>query len=681
LGDSYRPTSDMQIQYGVRVDGNRFRTPPEANTSLAAALGLDNTALPSRIYVSPRIGFSWTYGQSEQLAIGSGFARTPRAVVRGGVGYFQNTPSAQIASGALFNTGRSNGSQQVICVGSAVPVPNWVAYLNDSSLIPSACADGATTSGFGSASPSVTLFDADFAAQRSLRSNLNWSGALAQRLGATVDVTLSRNRQQPGVFDANFVGAAQFTLDDEGGRPVFAPASTIVPSTGSIAPGQSRFTPAFGSVLVQRSDLAGVSRQVSVSLQPLSFSSRYSWSLTYVNASVTDEVFGFASTAGDPRLVDRSRSAMDSRHQLQYSVAWNFFDWVPVSFSGSVRSGRPYTPLVGGDVNGDGFNNDRAFVSQAALTALASEGARQCLESQTGAVAGRNSCQGPRTTTSNLTIAFNAMKFRLPQRVNLSLFVNNAFGAADLLVHGENDRRGWGQAAMPDQTLLFVRGFDATTNRFRYEINPRFGATDPNRTINRNPVVVTAQVKLDVGYTRERQLLTQSLDRGRSRAGAKTTEQDMRSMGVALLPPNPIAMILGQSDSLRLTRIQADSLATLNRKYAIAYESIWLPVGKYLSSLPAEYDSRLAYQRYRTARQSSIDMLAGLAPVVRALLTPEQIRKLPTQVTTSLDTRYLASIRSSTAGGAAVGVMGMLAQMGWTGGTVDPNASAVFIHR
>ena len=48
---------------------------------------------------------------------------------------------------------------------------------------------------------------------------------------------------------------------------------------------------------------------------------------------------------------------------------------------------------------------------------------------------------------------------------------------------------------------------------------------------------------------------------------------------------------------------------------------------------------------------------------------------------TSLDRRYLAAIRSSTAGGANLGALGLLAQIGWAGGTIDPSSAAVMIHR
>ena len=697
LGDAFRVTPNFQLQYGLRLDGNRFLASPAENGVVRSAFGVSNDALPNRLYLSPRMGFSWTYGEAAQLAIGEGFARGPRAVVRGGVGVFQNTPNAQIVGSAISNTGLPSAVAQLACVGSAAPRADWEAYRLNPASIPTQCADGSNGSVFSSAVPDVSLFDSRYHAQRSVRSNVNWSGAvLGNRFLAGIDATYSLNLNQAGVANLNFDPSVRFRLPSEASRPMFARASSIVSSTGAVAPTDARLDARFGNVLEQRSDLSSRNRQIALTLQPIVFSSRFSWNVAYVYSNTRDVVRGFSSTDADPRDLSWGRAALDSRHQVTYSVSYNFFDWVPVGLSGSFRSGRPFTPIVSSDINGDGFRNDRAFVFDpttvgsndptlaAGMRELLTSGsgaARACLTSQLGHIAARGSCQDPWSSTSNMTIGFNPVKFRLPQRLNFSLYVNNALGAADLLAHGEKNRRGWGQAISPDATLLFVRGFDPATQRFRYEVNPRFGSTNPRETVNRNPVVVTAQFRLDVGFTRERQLLTQSLDRGRTRGGTRSTDQDIRGMSGTLIPQNAMSLIMRQADSLKLTRKQADSISVLNRVYVIAYDSIWTPVAKYLAGLPDQYDRAAAYDRYRRAREETIDVLMRLAPAVRGLLTADQLRLLPSTAMTSLDRRYLAAVRSSTAGGANMGALGLLAQMGWSGGTIDPSATAVMIHR
>jgi len=672
LGDAYRHSRDLQIQYGVRLDANRFTTAPAFNAEVERQFGARNDHLPNRVYVSPRVGFSWTYGQAAQIGAFEGAFRGPRAVVRGGFGVFQNTPGVQSVGQAIDNTGLPSAIQQLVCVGEATPIPDWERYLENVAAIPSRCADGSAGTVFASDAPNVTLFENAFQAPRSLRGNLQWSGpVLDNRFMVTVDATYSRNQHQQSLVDLNFAPTSRFSLADEGNRPVYTNASSIVPATGQVASRDSRVSNAFMRVNELRSDLASESRQLRLGLSPMRFSTKFSWNLSYVYSNVREQVRGFTgTTTGNPFDVEWTRSGFDSRHQIQYSLGYNFFDAVRVNWFGSFRSGNPYTPLVAGDVNGDGWANDRAFIFDPArasgdpsvasairtLLATGSKGARECLAAQLGSVAARNSCQGPWSQTANLSISFNPTKVRLPQRASLSLNVSNPLGAADMLLHGTNNLRGWGQMPSIDNALLYVRGFDPVARRYTYDVNERFGSTRVQNSAFRMPVALTAMLRFDVGPARERQLLTQQLDRGRRTRGTKAPEPMLRAMyaGGGIL--NPMATILRQQDSLQLSAVQADSIASMNRRYTIKLDSIWAPLTKEFANLPDNYDHDEIYERYRSARESSVDLLRSVAPTVKELLTPEQRRKLPAAVASHLEPRYLAQIRSGTSGFGGSGV-------------------------
>jgi len=684
LGDSYRATPRLQVQYGVRVDGNAFGTRPKANGQIQELFGVRNDEVPNGVYVSPRVGFSWSYGQAAQVGAFEGAFRGPRATVRGGIGIFQGTPGAQIIGSALDNTGLPTGVQLVNCSGLAVPNAQWAQYLAGQGAIPAECADGTTGTVFASSVPNVSLFTKDFHAPRSVRSNLQWSGPVARnRFNATLEGTYSLNLNQQGFVDLNFLPTQRFSLGDEAGRPVYVLPTSIDPATGAIAARDARVSTFYNRVTEQRSDLRSESRQMRVSLSPLSFNSRYNWSLSYVYSNVRERVRGFGNnTAGDPRGVEWARSNFDSRHQVQYSLYWNAADLVRISWFGNVRAGTPFTPLVAGDINGDGYSNDRAYIfdprtapdaalgaSMQTLLATASSRVRDCLSGQLGSVAARNSCQGPVTHTANLSISFNPIKVRMPQRATLSFNVSNPLGAADLLLHSDDNLKGWGQNPMPDATLLAVRGFDRATGRYRYDVNRRFGATNPQFSAFRTPVTVTAMLRFDVGPTRERQTLTQQLNLGRRQDGQKLNEQIIKAIYGSGGFINPLANILRQTDTLQLTVPQADSLATLNRWYLIRADSIWTPISKQLAALPDHYDSDKAYGMYRQGRRATVDLLQRVAKDVRGLLTAEQRRKLPTLVASYLDSRYLASIRSGTAGsGGGAGFAGGPMMMGGGGG-------------
>ncbi len=667
LGDAWRPVNDVQIQYGVRVDGNQFLQGPNENPLVQQAFGLNNADVPNRLYVSPRLGFSWTYGTDAQVALIPGMVRAPRAVVRGGIGIFQNTPRTQLIGGAIDNTGLATGLQQLTCLGAAAPSPNWSDYLVDRGNIPIACADGTSGTVFANSNPNVTLFDRNFVAQRSLRSNLQWAGAiLNNRFRSSVDFTYSRNLGQSGSFDINFPGQQQFTLANEGGRPVFVSPSSIVPTTGQTAWREARVVDDFGRVSLQRSNLTSESKQLTVSLNPLAFNSKFMWGLSYVLSDVRDQFYGFQSTVGDPTQREWARGNF-SRHQIQYNLSREFFERVTIRWFGNIRSGTPYTPLISGDVNGDSYGNDRAFVfdpaavadpqlssGMTALLANATGQARECLQSQLGALAGRNSCIGPWTTSANLSVSLNSVRLGLPQRANITLQISNPLGGFDRLINGQDNLKGWGQTIIPEQQLLYVRGFDPQTSSYKYEVNERFGSTRPSQTTFRQPVAMTALVSFDIGPTRERQQLLQQLDRGRTRPGNKPSLQQLRGTVSAGLI-NPMQQILVQADSLKLTRKQADSLATLNRWYVLSSDKVWGPIARELADLPDRYNHDQAFSKYRRGREQSVDMLLKVVPEIKGLLTPEQYRMLPAQLAAFMDARTLRALRSGTAGGGGGG--------------------------
>jgi hypothetical protein len=672
IGDSYRRTSNLQIQYGLRFDANRFNTTPTYNSDVEQVFRARNDVTPNKLYVSPRIGFSWTYGTAQQIAAFEGAVRNPRAVVRGGIGVFQSTPNANLIGNAVDNTGLTSAVQQLSCVGSAVPIPDWGTYASDPSAVPTQCADGSLGTVFASNVPNVNLFAKDFQSPRSIRSNLNWSGPiLGNRLAANWDITYSVNLNQSSNYDLNFQPTQRFALTDEAGRPVYVQPGSIVPATGAIASRDARVSQAYNRVQELRSDLRSETKQLRVGISPQTFSQRYNWSINYTLADVREQFRGFQSTTGNPRDIGWSRSGGESRHQITYNLFYNFFDAVRVNWFGQVRSGTPFTPGIAGDVNGDGYSNDRAFIYDPATTAdpaLAAAmknlidnstgSARECLVAQLGKLAERNSCRGPWTTSANLNISFNPLKVRLPQRATLSFSVSNPLGAADLLLHGQSKLHGWGQTTFADPTLMYVRGFDSTAQRFRYEVNPRFGSSNPQFNAFRAPVTLTMQVRVDVGPSRERQQLTQMLDRGRKQPGQKIPEQALRAQYGSGGLLNPMAQLLRSMDTLGLVGWQADSIATMNRRYTIRLDSIWSPVARYLAALPEHYDQGEAYDRYTTARKATVDMLMAYAPAINHVLTAEQKRKLPSLVASYLDTRYLAGIRSGTVGGGAGGAFG-----------------------
>ncbi|HYW30385.1 MAG TPA: hypothetical protein VE869_02680, partial [Gemmatimonas sp.] len=656
----WRRSPGLQLSPSLRVEKNYFGDSPTFNPAVQQLFGRRNDFVPRNLGISPRIGFTWTRGASQEIAFFEGAALRPRTVIQGGTGLFINATSAGTISGPLTNTGLPSSAQQLLCTGDATPVPNWRAYATNPGSVPDRCADGSSGTIFSNSAPNVSLVSRDFVPQRSIRSDLSWARPILDgRFQTSVRGSHSINLNQQQTVDINFVPEVRFALASEGGRPVFVAPTSIAPATGAIASRDARVTQQFSRVSELRSDLRSQSMQASISLSPIQRTpARFGWSATYTYLAVQEQFTGFNSnTAGSPLLVETARNS-NGPHQINYTLRYNFFDYVRVTWSGNLRSGSRYTPIVGGDVNGDGSANDRAFVfdpANAGDPALAagmrqlidnsSGAARSCLLRQLGNIAARNSCTAPWTNTGSINISLDRAKFHMPQRAQVDLSLSNPLGAADLAFNGSGNLRGWGQSPFPDQSLMYVRGFDPASNRYKYEVNQRFGATRPQLLTLRSPVSVTLNVRYDIGRTRERQSLVQQLDFGRAQAGSRIPEAQLRSSG-SFSVTNPMSTILRSQDSLRLTAMQADSIASMNRRYTYRSDSIWTGAARYLAALPAKYDPDQANDRYMRARRAQIDLLIDAVKAIRELLTPAQIRKLPSFITVSLDPRYLESIRN-----------------------------------
>ncbi|HEU4787245.1 MAG TPA: carboxypeptidase-like regulatory domain-containing protein, partial [Gemmatimonadaceae bacterium] len=594
VGDAWRPSSKVQVQYGVRADGNRFLFKPSFNAALRDTLGIRNDVAPNRINFSPRVGVQWTYGTAPTIAFVPGAARPPLAVVHAVAGIYQNVGPANLLSEAVSQTGLPTSTRTISCIGPAAPLPDWGSYTANPTSAPNACNDGGTGSIFSNAAPSVFAFDRRFAQPRSFRAASDWSSpVLDNRFVLGLQGVFSWNMNQPGIVDVNLDATRGFALPNEQGRPVFVDPSSIVPTTGTVAISDSRRAAAFRNVAINRSDLHSATRQFVVKVVPVTANKYRHWDFSYSLLDVRDQFYGFSgagNTAGNPFDRQWGPHAAEGKHQ--FTLNWNSIpiaDLVYVTIGTTVRSGALFTPMIAGDVNGDGYLNDRAFIFNPATTAdtslaasmrsLIANGApaaRACLAKQLGHLADRATCQAPWVTTANLRLNLNPQKMRLPKRANISINFTNPLAIADLIAHGSNGTRGWGQDIPPDQNLLFVRGFDPATRRFKYSVNDRFGSTRPQQSASRSAAFVSINVNYDIGFTRERQMLTQRLDAGRGRPGTKATAQALKAFGTSSIP-NPMAMIMQQSDSLELTRKQADSLATLSTKFSRLADSVWTP--------------------------------------------------------------------------------------------------------
>jgi len=515
----------FQLTYGVRLDGASFGDLPAYNPAVDSAFGLRTDRLPSEWHVSPRAGFTWTIGGSNfgpggAGGFGGGFFQPASWVIRGGVGEFRNQPPTALVAQARAATGLGQSQSQVTCIGSAVPLPDWGAYYGSADSIPSGClgGSGGPQSGGLTGAPTVTVLAPGFETPRAWRASLGVERRLNQLLRFNVDASVAAGVQQTGYTDLNLNSTPKFTLANEGNRPVYVPATTIAPATGAPSFIASRLDTAFSSVVEAFSGLKTTSEQVTASLGGI-VGPAVVFQLSYTWQRSRDQTTGVrGTTAGDPDVIEWGRSDYERRHQLVLTITYPFSTALEITSVGRLTSGQPFTPMVGGDVNGDGQRNDRAFIfapndttavaqGMSRLLATASPSVRSCLMSQIGQIAGRNSCTGPWQGSLDFQLNWRPAFWGLNHRLQISVVTFNFLRGLDELLHGVNGAEGWGLQTRPDGTLLYVTGFNPATNSYSYQVNERFGATYGSATAYRPPFQIGIQARLTIGPDRVRQAL------------------------------------------------------------------------------------------------------------------------------------------------------------------------------
>jgi hypothetical protein len=572
--------------FGTRIEGSEFNGAPARNVAVDSAFGRRTDIIPRDGAVLPRIGFSWSKAQPEGSGGGNPFGNGA-LTFRGGIGRFRDAPNTQLFSGAQTATGLAEGESQIFCVGTGVPTPTWNTYFSNPATIPTQCAPGGPPVS-RTAARNVTTFDSDYSNPRSWRASLGASKRIFGRFSMNVDFSTARGEAQTGYRDLNLNTTPQFTLAAEGNRPVFVPASGIVTTTGAVQTQLSRIDTRFGSVYDINSRNSSRQWQGTVGLN--GFTSRgaiVNASYTYADARDQTSSFGFggagggfafATTGANPNIAEWAPSSLNRRHNVIFTLTHPLSSSFEVTAIGRMTSGGPFTPLVGADINGDGARNDRAFIFNPATVAdpivaagmsqlLGSSGnsARRCLQSQLGTVASRNSCSGPWQPGFDLQLNWRPTAFKLDRRLTFSLVTANLIGGIDQALHGSNNLRGWGSFTQADNTLLFVRGFDAATNRYRYEVNERFGAVRGNQTGIRLPFQVGFNIRYTLGPDQTRDRLRAVFGAGQN---GRLTGAGIAA-GVGRFFPNVAQQIIDARDSVgfsdeQLARLQllADSIKT-----------------------------------------------------------------------------------------------------------------------
>jgi len=711
VGDAWRISRAFQMVYGLRAEGTRFDGRPTYNPDIYTLFGRRTDDFPSETHLSPRLGFTWTSGlppvvprdttnrtgQAGTTDTGAGaapgagfpggggrggfggggggrggggggggggpnlFQGLSTTVIRGGFGEFRGKAPTGLFTNALDATGLPGAESQLVCIGSATPIPDWSGMINNPGAIPNQCVGG--NNGLSALSgnlPNVTTFAPDFEAPRAWRGSLGVQRRILQRYTVNVDATYARGTNYYGVTDLNLNTAApQFTLSNEANRPVYVSPSAIVPTSGVLNSLNSRVQSAYGDVYSVNSNLGSEAKQITAAINgftpqginmSLSYTYQRSRDQSTATGSSAGQLFRSPTTAGNPNITPWATSDNERRHNIQATATWPVHPSVELTAVFSYTSGQPYTPLVGGDINGDGSTNDRAFIYNPAATAdtglangmhrllaTAPDRIRSCLESQLGTIAGRNTCTSAWYPNVSLQINYRPDRFGLNRNLMISFALNNPIAGADLLLHGQNNLEGWGQPARINSQLLYVTGFNQQTNNFIYSVNEKFGDQRSNQLIITNPfrVQLTARYTIGPDYARQAQLAAQTAARARAGAnGAPVDTMQQYTRMVQRYVPNIFRTILQRQDTLHLdlTASQITLLTVLGDSLVHQIDTLGIKVAAKMASMGHNADPAAVQVQMRGIFGDAQELGARSIAQAQIILTKEQWAKLPDQV-------------------------------------------------
>jgi Carboxypeptidase regulatory-like domain len=393
LQDRWVVAPGAEWVFGFRMDWERLgRNALVRNADLFALTGiLTDSVNATALKLSPRAGFNWDVGNKH------------RWVVSADGGLYQGS----INSGALAEAVAEAAGGRELRAGTGT-LGSWPA-VPDSVVAPP---QGAL----------VSVLPMGFTAPRSTKAAFGVTGALGG--GTALHLAGSYRHTQFLVRrrDLNRVPGAAGR--DQYGRPIYG---TLEQHGSALfaTPGSGRRFDEYS--IVSALDQDGVSDYIGVTARlERRVGRRLLLSLGYTYSQTKDNLPGLAlgpdaqlspfPDSLNGRQWEDGVSDFDVPHRLVFGAELGFSAFRLAGFYG-FRSGRPFTPGFrdGVDANGDGsWRNDPAYVDDnvAGVTDLFTNW--DCLRTQVGAFAARNSCRGPTQQTLDLRLVIGPFHVGYP---------------------------------------------------------------------------------------------------------------------------------------------------------------------------------------------------------------------------------------------------------------------------
>jgi hypothetical protein len=618
VNDLWRITPRLQLSTGARID---FQQLQRDNVSLAIRNRL--------LEVSPRLGLTWAFAAPNESP---GFVTTnllrrqtiPPGTLRIGVGLFS---ADYTAADAVEPSGRRALDRSISCrlAGGRDGLADASVDALTAARLEAACISGARARVLSGTSD----LDRNFDPTRALRSTIGMTNRF-RAFDVNLDAILTRTLRQPRVFDLavperpyGYVGVDQ--------RPFFGILDSIDSPSGQLRTGRTVGTDNVSRAVKLASDLSSESQRYVVSVSTRNDGSRrwptkvgYAWS-----RAVSEQGGWDGSTAGSPWIVERASSATERRHQIQVDVA-HTFGRIDVALWLRTSSGVPFSPLIAGDVNGDGRgSNDRFGVADIAdfrnfvtldfIGAGSPRFARTCL-TRVASSPHANICRGPWSVRSAFTAKFDfGSRDHFPQ-AHVQLSVENPLSLA-----GRRMREASGLASI-DPFVAQVRGFDRVTQRFILATNPNFGRRLALPGAASGSALFTVSVQLPLSPP----IRAQQVDRWFLRRGLGSAALPVDSMAALLSRnvPDIIGGVLELEEELGLASEQRVAIMQIRDSLRAALSDSWFRFATQMHTESRSLTRVELMQRVQGATDAAWELSRLSARALAPLLSSLQVSML-----------------------------------------------------
>ncbi len=361
----------FSIQAGVRWDATLFLTRPDRNPLLENTLGQSTNVIARDLNnIQPRLQLAYDF-KGDQTS-----------VLKFGLGAF----SANIVHWAQLSNMQQTGTRltDIVATGPNVPRPDFVRYRQDPNSVPGADLAGQSV-------PYINIIGDNFEAPTTWKANLSFRQFFAKKLFVGVNAYLARTINNYVYIDRNLKTNPEFVLANEGNRPVYAPLARIARANparpSAIAypianPRDVNQNPQLGRVL-ELNGLTSVWQRGIIFEAGLLLPKGGSLNVTYTHNRTEDNnsyncciarTSALTQIVGDPRnfAENRGNAGTDFRHKIVVFGTSPQILGFRMGFRYVGIQGNPWTPLIFGDIVGDGVGllintNKRAFVFDPAV--------------------------------------------------------------------------------------------------------------------------------------------------------------------------------------------------------------------------------------------------------------------------------------------------------------------------